>query len=308
MPVELIATSLGSYAAKSLIAADGAVVRGVTSRGVYLQTSPHAVVFLTRDPTHGPFTVNISTLPREFTHLHSGSPVNYLEGRIELPGEPLTIQLQHAQVWTAPPPSPNLLSSSDRIRHLKTLVRRVLEYKGWVGVAGLLPELIGLDGLQPAETDPLGMQPVLHGCLQALSQQDVHAVLEHLLRALGRGPGLTPSGDDLSVGVLLALTRGNPGMLGVQPVAWLAKSLREAAYQKTTTYSANLIEAAGAGEADERLLAACGCVFSGEPDPQTAAGAVSHWGSSSGVDTLAGIALVCLASAGNHLSRPQESA
>jgi hypothetical protein len=308
MPVDLIATSLGSYAAKSLHAANGPVVRGVTSRGIYLQTSAHSVVFLTRDPTHGPFTINVKALPGEFSRLAAGDLVICQEERIDLPSEALTIRLGEAHIWTTPPPSPNTASATAQIQNLKTLARKLLDSKGWVGLASLLPDLIGLDGLPAAELDPLGMQPALLGCLEALTQKDAPAALENLLRGLGRGPGLTPSGDDLCVGVLLALNRGVPGWLGAQPVTWLAQSLREAAYQKTTTYSANLLEAAGEGQADERLLAACDSVFNGEPNPSTAAGALTHWGSSSGVDTLAGIALVCLASTHHHPSRPQESA
>jgi len=64
-----------------------------------------------------------------------------------------------------------------------------------------------------------------------------------------------------------------------------------AAYEKTTTLSANLIECASQGLANERLINALDWLVTGvalEPD------IVPHlleWGHSSGVDTFAGMAI-----------------
>jgi hypothetical protein len=306
MPLELTALSMGARAAESLSAATEPVIRGVTSRGVYLQTAPHAVVFLTRDPTHGPFTIHVEALPLEFSHLAPGDPVRLEGNHLDLVGEAITISLLGAETWSCPPPSGRKFSTAEQFIYLKEVTQIVLEMKGRVGLASLLADLVGLVGQPAQNADPLGLKEVLDGCLKALTANHERNVLHYMLRALGRGPGLTPSGDDLSAGMLLALRRGDPLAFSVDQIDWLADMVTAAAYEKTTTYSANLIDAAGDGEADERLLAACEGIFSGRPDPQATALALSHWGSSSGIDTLTGMTLVCLAASTANPSRPEE--
>jgi hypothetical protein len=60
---------------------------------------------------------------------------------------------------------------------------------------------------------------------------------------------------------------------------------------KTTTLSANLIEIAAEGEADERLILALDSVFTGDPSPEKTAEMLISYGSSSGMDAFAGLAL-----------------
>jgi hypothetical protein len=307
MPDLLFAKSMGGRAAQALTDRPDVTVRGITSRGVYLFAPPHTVVFLTRDPTNGPFTVNVAGFPEQFTRLENGSPVRCLADRIDLEAEGLSIATKSAEIWQPPAPPTTHLADGERRLALARLARIVVETKGWVGLAGFLPGLAGIEGLHPPEADPLGLRSALAAGRRALSAGDARAIFDSLMPAFGRGPGLTPSGDDLWVGVLLALRRGVPGRLPPGQLDWLANAAAETAYRKTTTYSANLIEAAGSGEADERLLAACDAIFAGAPDPQTAARAITHWGSTSGVDTLLGFALVATAGFSNPSLPPQET-
>ncbi|MBM4425580.1 MAG: DUF2877 domain-containing protein, partial [Chloroflexi bacterium] len=102
---------------------------------------------------------------------------------------------------------------------------------------------------------------------------------------IGLGRGLTPSGDDLILGLLLLLNRRGDF---VEP---FNRQMIEHARRRTTALSANLIECAARGEADERLLAAADCLLTGQPDAPTAARTLASWGASSGADTLAGMAM-----------------
>lgn len=95
---------------------------------------------------------------------------------------------------------------------------------------------------------------------------------------LGRGPGLTPSGDDVVLGLLLAEARwGLPRH----------EHLVAEAQRRTTTLSANLIELAARGDADERLLELVDWVAAGGPAPTE----FLRWGAHSGEAVLQGVRL-----------------
>lgn len=95
---------------------------------------------------------------------------------------------------------------------------------------------------------------------------------------LGRGPGLTPSGDDVVLGLLLAEARWG-----------LARHehLVAEAHRRTTTLSANLIALAARGDADERLVELVDWVTAGGPVPTE----FLRWGAHSGEAVLQGVRL-----------------
>ena len=97
---------------------------------------------------------------------------------------------------------------------------------------------------------------------------------------LGLGPGLTPSGDDLLAGALLA--RARRGAAPAPPEALLSVARR-----RTTTLACNLLELAARGLADERLVNLADHVNTGGPCNR----AFMDWGAHSGVDALLGMTL-----------------
>jgi hypothetical protein len=108
---------------------------------------------------------------------------------------------------------------------------------------------------------------------------------------LGWGEGLTPCGDDLALGFLLALQRWGGHLAMDEDTSAVSRVLVAQAYRRTTTLSANLIECAADGQADERLLLALDGLVTGAPDAATCARCLADWGSSSGASALAGMAL-----------------
>ncbi|MEK9163586.1 MAG: DUF2877 domain-containing protein [Chloroflexota bacterium] len=105
---------------------------------------------------------------------------------------------------------------------------------------------------------------------------------QSLISNLGLGPGLTPSHDDIVIGFLLTLNR-----YGRYPHNDL---IIKEAYARTTTLSANLIECASHGLADERLIRVIDCIFTGNKDNE-ALNEMLGWGESSGLNALKGMAL-----------------
>jgi len=112
-----------------------------------------------------------------------------------------------------------------------------------------------------------------------------------LERFLGLGPGLTPSGDDLVLGFLLAVNRWGNLLYHSLDVQGLNRAIQQAAYRKTTILSANLLSCVTRGQADERLVLAMDGIMTGKPDPGTCVSHLLNWGNSSGVSAMMGMAL-----------------
>lgn len=108
---------------------------------------------------------------------------------------------------------------------------------------------------------------------------------------LGQGAGLTPSGDDVILGCLLAPSRWGRLISPTLDIQALSQELIAQAYRQTTLLSANLIECAAAGQADERLLLALDGIITGQPSTEECAVLLLGWGNSSGCDALAGMGL-----------------
>ncbi len=141
------------------------------------------------------------------------------------------------------------------------------------------PDWSRLRHVNPAAWSPLGpLSPELRGPLEqvltGIMTEDEAVCRSGVLGLAGRGPGLTPAGDDVLVGVLFALWVWRPAS------EW-AELIRDATVPRTTTLSAAFIRAAAAGEAVEpwhRLA-------NGEPDAVAGILAIGH---TSGADAWAG--------------------
>jgi hypothetical protein len=101
----------------------------------------------------------------------------------------------------------------------------------------------------------------------------------------GLGPGLTPAGDDLLVGLALGLQAG----LGTLPPE-LASRLLAAVEGRTNDLAQARVQHAVAGRADEAVHQLLTVLVDGPPDKlDTAVRAALAYGHSSGADTLVGV-------------------
>ena len=115
---------------------------------------------------------------------------------------------------------------------------------------------------------------------------------------LGAGRGLTPSGDDCIVGVLVTLHT-----LGERAVAAsVARMVARHAPRRTSRLSAAHLDAACDGEAVEPVHMAIEAI-AGHASPGPALDALDKYGHGSGFDTLAGILV-----AASAIARSRESA
>jgi hypothetical protein len=112
-------------------------------------------------------------------------------------------------------------------------------------------------------------------------------------RAMGRGPGLTPAGDDVIVGILAVLTA--PGLAGCEPVAARLRAALAPALPTTTDISRALLRQASHGQVSRPVWELTRTMLSGS---STAASALAQadvlsTGATSGGDTCAGLVAAC---------------
>ncbi len=179
----------------------------------------------------------------------------------------IEVDTDSAQVWSASPrqaPSPaNLAGRFDRLAYI---YQKVLA----------------------ARQDSISSDLISNSTIAlSLAIPVTRAALE---KCLGLGEGLTPAGDDLVLGFLLAINRWGDLLCPDQDGREINQTIRQAAHRKTNTLSANLIECASLGQADERLILALDGIMTGEPDPDTCVAHLLSWGHTSGAYVLAGMA------------------
>jgi hypothetical protein len=278
-------------------------VFGVTSRGVFIRSTPGGILFLSFEEFRGPLTIN---LPEPFTHfqaLQNGQPASTGENRLKIPAARIEIMVDPEVVWRILPP--DLTRKSDRPTRLANCIRlagMVSAEKKNAGLGALLPALLDPGEENTGRPMDAALQrhwpEVLH-LRRALQERDAAAALDALSAFLGCGHGLTPSGDDFAMGLLLMINRWGTLTWDDSWRSTLDEKVVLAARQKTTALSASLIACAArpsAPQADERLVDAADYLCTGCGDAVALAAALSGWGSSSGIDALVGMTLGVLSS------------
>ncbi len=138
-------------------------------------------------------------------------------------------------------------------------------------------------------TQPVGVAQALADAAAALSGGAPERAARHLVRVLGRGPGLTPSGDDAAAGLLLTARAlaGTPSALA--DVEHTGRLVADAAFESTTAISAALLRHAAAGRAAQVVIDAITAAVDGGPGTAGALEALLRLGHTSGADTAFGM-------------------
>jgi len=288
--IRISALSVGLFAQEVIAAGMEATAAGSTSRGIFLLTSSNQVVFLSYETWRGPLTVNLATEHPLLKAIPLKTRVQLAPESIHIPDTPVVVDLGASPVWTTPPTPPDRLTAEQRMMFLQETARLAVARSA----AGFGPVLAAFLALPDPPALSHKEQPLLARLTdlqRALASRDDQKAGEIASGFIGYGRGLTPCGDDLVCGFLLTLNRWAHVLLECDRPPALNKRLSLYAYAHTTALSANLIAAAAAGQADERLLQALDALFSGELSPNDIADRLLAYGSSSGVDALTGFAL-----------------
>ncbi|NMC78583.1 MAG: DUF2877 domain-containing protein [Chloroflexi bacterium] len=288
--LEYHSASVGEIALQVLSQAQTAAILGTTSRGIFIQSSSRRVLFLSFERYRSPLTITLFGIPPRLRQLETGAAVEIAGGKMIIPAIQTAILTTPETVWHNPAPSEIILPDAQRRAHLSFLAQQVPAEKGDQGLAGLLTVLLDFPGPTLAKEQ----QSLLINAWwlrEAVRVGNTAAALQRVSRFLGLGRGLTPSGDDLALGLSLALNRWHrllPPRLDLQR---FNRRIQELAYQKTTSLSANLIECATAGNSDERITNVLDAIITGKPAPQQCTLDWLQWGASSGIDALVGMSL-----------------
>lgn len=233
------------------------------SRHVYLEVGESVLVLTGRDETSGPLTVYLGALPDWLGDGVMTGQVLQFDGGV--------VDLAPASIWPSEVSKRDLpdRTALERLARLAAVIPRGSDLLTTV----LDHRVSGDDGLAALE--------------DGLRERDARRMGEAAQSLIGRGPGLTPAGDDALAGAAMAARA-----FRLSAAHTLADAVLPVVDTGTTRLSGAFLKAALAGHGPEswhRLVR-------GLPDPDPAdVATVMAPGHSSGADTLAGFLLACRA-------------
>jgi hypothetical protein len=246
-------------------------------------------LFLTDAAYKSPYNIQIRQIDFLSNTVKNGDVCLMAEGSIIFPQQQLSINLQSAESW-----QPNRMieitnSLETQAERIDAIVHRMCEIdpnKGWLFLENCEESV---SNSMTYVDDRIKKNTLAF--VAGYKAFDMPACLDSAKSIIGLGGGLTPSGDDWITGFLLLLSRANQTK-GAEELFTndLGKSLTELAFQKTTKISANRIEAACTGWAEELFLDLIDNIFITETKlSNTKIEYLMNFGHSSGVDTCMGI-------------------
>lgn len=256
-------------------------------RSAYLDLAGRIVALASADLAAGPLTITVEDFG-PLRALSPGAEIALTGGRLWL--GPVAVHLDTARVW-----NPSLESRSDAMVDLALGARDAAIDEVLAGAPG--ESIVALlQSRPPARVRAAihaGMLEGLDRGLEAIAQLlsgrgHGDAVAEIIARDVaGRGPGLTPSGDDLLIGILYALWIW-PRLVGTGSAAAARTLIVDAARPHTTRISAAYLDAAGRGSAAEPWHALMGTFRLSPAATRAAVRRLLRVGETSGADALTG--------------------
>ena len=289
------AASIGQPAVDVLAQGKEFIIRGVTSRGIFVSVDEETIIFLSREQFKGPLTVNLPWDPVVLDQIAIKAEGSVCPKGFRFSYPDLFIDISSAEIWSAanqwgPIPLPGSTSNRSQISGFLNLLQSRASTPNELVAAAL--QAINPAALpQPDDGDETAKY--IYQIYQAVQTNDLTALQSAAYYLAGRGRGLTPSGDDFLLGLVY----------GIFMLPYRFQAIREPASamivatvkKRSTLISANLVECAAAGEVDERLGAAFQALLHPEFSPDAAIRGILGWGSSSGMDATAGMVVILVA-------------
>ncbi len=224
--------------------------------------------------------------------LRDGMAARTHDGCLMIDGGLVTIDVRLATVWS---PRIRVRPAPDDIPGRAGLVAAAARLLPEVGLRPILGDdepasnarRVLRRTARPASDAAAWAQPAADGLVRALEVGDLDRATAEGARLVGLGPGLTPSGDDLLVGLTATLTA-----LGDAAARPLAEAWAAVAAGRTTLVAATFHSHAARGQYSERLHHLLDAVLDGPAAGiPRAVGRASEWGASSGVDSVVGVVI-----------------
>lgn len=198
----------------------------------------------------------------------------------------LSLEWRSASTWY-PQPLPEITENLDR----RTAIARELVLSA-SPTEGLGPLLQWLSDCTRGGSPPSWLSTMMRrgwagvgGLIAAVKSGDSSLAASATENLVGLGPGLTPSGDDVLAGFLVACQVRRPA-----EGRKIGRACAAFARGRTTTYGQERVRFAARGEIEELQLEALrACIAGTDEDIRRNVRQAARWGHSSGTDTLAGL-------------------
>lgn len=274
----LIADAVGRMATETLHRARGGRIIAVFASSVYVRFESGLVCITARDVDLGPLSLRTTQPSGNWRGRFAvGAVVTRHDQTLRI-GPRTTIAFGGARPLNAPATA--LQASPDRLRaSLSELPAYLPSDPADAGLAALL-------GRPAFDAVTRRAAPYIAAARIWLANPGASDAA-WALGLLGMGPGLTPSGDDLLGGILIALHRFDRGA----DARFLWRSVAPACAGQTNEVSAELLRAAALGHGSHALHGALEALISGD-DLARAVARLAQQGHSSGWDSLLGLVIV----------------
>lgn len=281
----LKASRMGAAAAQVLATATGGKVMGVTSKGAFLRSSD-SILFVTSAEYHSPFNLTLERTDRLLELLQPGDDFSFEPDCLKFQRVGMSIDTGSAEIWVPPLPTRIISSLGDQCAIASGLAAQLQELDPQKGYLFLLNPRAEHATVLTQNTVALA-----GGILTQYKQHEMQGFLDCSRQLLGSGSGLTPSGDDFLTGFFLYHIRyGLASGVDDEFIHLALREVTELAFQRTTTISANRLQAAEKGWSEDLFLHLIDHIFDPAiPLRSGFAELLMGFGHSSGVDTFMGI-------------------
>lgn len=278
MKTEIPVEAVGSLALEICKQNLQGIVMGCTSKGLFLRFENDQLIFCSREAFRGPFTINFSN-PGILPMMDEG-PVIVRDQMITL-GDEFCIYTKDSHIWLSPQ-----LDPKKRFHPSLEDARLVGKYAVEDQKTDYPVRLLGhLGNIQSDGSGPVSRWEQIS---QSIANHSLLEFVSAIKEVVGYGRGLTPSGDDFILGVMLGCARyGGTFGIDIQLEREVVESILETT-RATTLISRQLIMAAMNGKADERLISAFDGWMFHDLDGKQIYTILRTWGNSSGVDAFTG--------------------
>ncbi len=287
---------IGSLAYELLSGEKKAHLFSQISKGIFIKLSNNKLVYISFENFRGPLTINLSAPEVTLPVLSQGEPIIISRGELWFPEAGISFLSDAAEIWYPSQITATPLTKEKRKALIRELAKEAIHQTDPASPSLIYPKLFNFSNIDAfGENKYSGIAGDIDAIKNKLKLRNDPSLITNLKSLLGKGSGLTPSGDDFILGLFLALNRWETILKPRVDLPALNQSIIRAAYQTTTSLSADLIECACLGLADERLISAVDFLAVGNQHLLEVLSGLLSWGNSSGIDALVGMMTAILA-------------
>ena len=253
------------------------------------------VSVVTRSKGRGPLNIVLAAAHADLSGIaDGGTGVRFKRDFLSIDGK-ARVALKGAELYKSPQ------------RFQRRPLRRDLIHRNMMKAQGLIVSTGRMDGLGhlvPITTpvrhagpvsNPFVAQarPTMLLFMQMFSKGNMAGALGAAKDLIGLGIGLTPSGDDVLSGLLVALVLGSKNGITRSPIiGGLAERVAQAAVGRTTLLSQNYLQMASQGKANEAVVQFVEEIYTGNSGGvRRSLADLIGFGATSGTDIAAGVGL-----------------